>query len=594
MPPYVSIRTLRWPFRMTVCWVIALAGGLSGVVSGASDENEARRREFFEAKIRPVLVVQCYDCHGVAKQAGGLRVDWRDGLLEGGDLGPAVAPGKPDESLLIQVLEHEEPGLEMPRKGPKLPDAVLNDFRDWVASGAFDPRDAPPSAEDAVRDEWRVKLASRRSWWSLQPVTRQNVPEPRLTGWAGGPVDQFILARLESTGLAPAPPADKRTLARRVAFVLTGLPPNADDLRAYLDDPRPDAYERLVDRLLASPHFGERWARHWMDVVRYGDTYGYEWDIPAKGAWRYRDYLVRAFNADVPFDQLAREHIAGDLLEHPRIHRSEEIVESRIGPMFFQMGEKRHGDSAEFDGIHQEMLHNKIDAFSKTFLGTTIGCARCHDHKFDAVSQRDYYALAGVFMSPRWVTNTLDTPARNVEVLAELRRRKGPLREALAAWWLEESESFADNLLATKAPSASTGAWEKAVADAGAEPGWEHPLRAWVTLVKVDREGGDPANAWATLADGYAEQRRRRVTENAAKFQVVADFSKGSRRDGRWTASVSARGRSSPAISPWRWKARRPSARCCRGACSRTRCRPGSTGRCGRRSCGRFPSPGSA
>ena len=166
---------------------------------------------------------------------------------------------------------------------------------------------------------------------------------------------------------------------------------------AFLIDSRPDAYERFVDRLLASPHFGENWARHWMDVVRYGDTYGYEWDIPAKGAWRYRDYLVRAFNSDVPFDQLVREQIAGDLLAAPRVDTNDGRNDSLIGLLFFQLGENRHGDSAEFDGIHQEMIHNKIDAFSKAFQALTIGCARCHDHKFDAVSQRNYYALAGVF-----------------------------------------------------------------------------------------------------------------------------------------------------------------------------------------------------
>ena len=188
-----------------------------------------------------------------------------------------------------------------------------------------------------------------------------------------------------------------------------------------------------------------------MDVVRYGDSYGYEWDVPAKGSWRYRDYLIRAFNDDVPFDQLVREQIAGDLLPNPRINASEQINESMIGPMFFQMGEKRHGDSVVFNGIVQEMLDNKIDAFSKAFQATTVACARCHDHKLDAVSQKDYYALAGVFMSSRWVTNTLDTPDRNRRVLDGLSGLKAKLREPLAAWWLQAANDIQRYMLAAQA-----------------------------------------------------------------------------------------------------------------------------------------------
>ncbi len=289
-----------------------------GIAAGArGDEQE--RRDFFESRVRPVLAVHCYNCHGAVKQAGGLRVDWRGGMLEGGFSGPAIEPGDADESLLVRVVEHDEPGMDMPRKAAKLPAAVLRDLREWVENGAYDPRTELPTAEESSRDEWRAKLAKRRGWWSLQPVSRPAVPEPADRGWACDPVDLFVLERLQSAGLAPADPAEPSVLARRVAFVLTGLPPGSDDLRTFLDDPSPAGYERLVDRLLASPHFGEQWSRHWMDVVRYGDTYGYEWDIPAKGAWRYRDYLVRAFNEDVPFDQLVREQVAGDLLEDPRI-----------------------------------------------------------------------------------------------------------------------------------------------------------------------------------------------------------------------------------------------------------------------------------
>lgn len=516
--------TLR-PHGSWYCWLAAWTLGLAvsgGALAADKPAGTVEKREFFETKIRPVLAAHCYSCHGASKKQGGLRVDSREGLLKGGTSGPSIEPGQPDDSLLVRAIEHSEAGMEMPKSAKRLPENVARDFRAWVSSGAFDPRDRPPSADESAAVEWQAKLSERRTWWSLQPLARPVVPATRDNRWPAGPYDRFILARLEAASLTPAPPTERSVLARRLAFVLTGLPPEADDLRNFIADQAPGAYERLVDRVLASPRFGERWARHWMDAVRYGDTYGYEWDIPAKGAWRYRDYLVRAFNADVPFDQLAREQIAGDLLPHPRINASEQINESLAGPMFFQLGENRHGDSAMFDGVHQEMVHNKIDAFSKAFQGMTIGCARCHDHKLDAISQRDYYALAGVFMSPRWVTRTLDTPERNATVLGALRALKRPIREALAASWLEPSGRWADELAATS--SAKEGAWKKAVAAAGSEPPWEHPLRAWAALSKVKHDGDELGKAWNQVGATYAAEAKRRAEHNAKAFRVVADF----------------------------------------------------------------------
>ncbi|MHC5541707.1 DUF1549 domain-containing protein, partial [Singulisphaera rosea] len=312
-------------------------------------------------------------------------------------------------------------------------------------------------------------------------------------------------------------------LVRRLSFVLTGLPPTPEAIDSYLSDPapEPEAYGRLVDRLLASPHFGERMARHWMDVVRYGDTYGYEWDIPAKGAWVYRDYLVRAFNADVPFDRFVREQVAGDLLVEPRINNVAHVNESLIGPMFYQLGENRHGDSAEFDGIHQEMLHNKIDAFSKAFQGVTVGCARCHDHKLDAISQRDYYALAGAFMSARWVSQTVDTPGRNAQVLAKLRALKAELRQVLATEWLEESSRWVTDWIRSTPTSPSP--WDKARMAAGASPGWEQPVRAWAEALDSKRDENLSAT-WSRLAKQYPEEHRIRAEFNSKTFTVVADF----------------------------------------------------------------------
>ncbi|HUY35489.1 MAG TPA: PSD1 and planctomycete cytochrome C domain-containing protein [Pirellulales bacterium] len=478
--------------------------------------------EFFEKKVRPVLVRHCYECHSTASIAlkGGLQLDTREGIRRGGDSGAAVVPGSAEESLLLSAVRYET--FEMPPAG-KLPDEVIADLTTWIGLGAPDPRDAPPAAAEVADQVWRAQLAQRRGWWAYQPVAKPPVPMVRDQNGSDQPIDRFILARLEAAGLAPAPPANARSLVRRLSFALTGLPPAPADVENFAADPSnaagssDAAWAALVERWMASPHFGERWARHWMDVVRYTDTYGYEWDIPAKGAWRYRDFLIRAFNQDVPFDQLVREHLAGDLLAEKRIDAQEQIDESRIGPMFFQMGEKRHGDSTEFNGIHQEMLDNKIDAFSKAFQATTISCARCHDHKIDVVSQRDYYALAGMFMSSRWITNTVDLPERNAAVIAELKALKAQLRPLVAAAWRRDVQGMGDNSVWRRL----TEAREKE------PPPWEDPLYAWMQVVKAAREGGDVAAAWTAAAVGYREQAAARAADNAVNFVAAADFRQG-------------------------------------------------------------------
>ncbi len=489
---------------------------LGAITSHAIAADDAARREFFENRVRPVLAAHCYACHGAAKHLGGLRVDYGDGLRKGGDSGPAVEPGNPDDSLLLRVVEHAEPGLDMPKNAPKLKAEAIAHLKTWIADGAYDPREAMPTAEESARVEWSAKFDDRRAWWSLQPPRRTALPAVRDTSWPITNVDYFILTRLDASGLTPARPADRVTLARRLAFLLTGLPMPQADLDAFLADHRADAYQRLVDRMLGSDHFGEKWARHWMDVVRYGDTYGYEWDIPAKGSWRYRDYLIRAFRDDVPFDQLVREQIAGDLLPGPRIDAREQINESLIGPMFYQLGEKRHGDSAMFDGIHQEMVNNKIDAFSKAFLGMTVGCARCHDHKLDAISQRDYYALGGIFLSPRWVSRTIDTPGRNAGELADLKTIKIALRGELSNWWRESARSWP--ALIRKPPSA----WAEPLKAAGSS--WEHLLRPWNDLGKARAAGEPVAAAWAKVAAAFEAENRAREAYNRANYRGVADF----------------------------------------------------------------------
>jgi hypothetical protein len=484
-------------------------------IASHSFADDRSTLEHFEKRIRPVLVTECYDCHSAAAKEvkGGLLVDHREGLRRGGDSGPALVPGKPEESLLVSGLKHD--GLEMPPK-KKLSEAVLADFVIWIAQGAIDPREQPANPQAASERARQEQFHQRQQWWSLRPIQDPSPPAVQNAQWPAGEIDRFILARLESSGLKPTEPADATTLVRRLSFALTGLPPSSNDVDEFVADAAPDAWERLIDRGLASPHFGERWARHWMDVVRYTDTYGYEWDVPAKGAWRFRDYLIRAFNADLPFDQLVREQIAGDLLDAPRINPVEQINESLIGPMFFQMGEKRHGDSSEFDGIHQEMLDNKIDAFSKAFLATTVACARCHDHKLDAVHQREYYALGGAFMSSRWVANTLDLPERHAAFRRQFRDIKQQLRQLIAEQWQDDVASLTGEKL---------NEVRKKLGDK--EPALEDPIAVWAAATAGVDKGMPFKEVWSALAAKHQQERTERQKKNADHFVVVADFREG-------------------------------------------------------------------
>jgi cytochrome c553 len=398
-------------------------------------------REFFEARIRPVLAQECYQCHATAtKKKGGLALDFRGGLLKGGSSGPAIVPGKPGESLLIRTIRHEDPELKMPRDGAKLDAATVRDFEAWIARGAFDPRDLPSTKEQVAKEtSFAAILQRRKTWWSFQPIA---TPAPDLT------VDQSLLDKLQAAGLKFAPEADARTLARRYSLVLIGLPPTPEEVDAFAADHAKNAdaaVGALVDRLLASPRFGERWARHWMDLLRYAETHGSEGDPAIPHAWRFRDYLVRAMNADVPYPQLVRELIAGDLLENPRV--LDGFNESALGTGHLRM--VLHGFSPT-DSLDElvTFTENQIDTVSKAFLGLTVTCARCHDHKFDAITQADFTALYGIFSSTRPAVIDVNVPERqklNIEKIAAL---KSALRGKLAAKWLD---SLADTIAALRA-----------------------------------------------------------------------------------------------------------------------------------------------
>jgi hypothetical protein len=351
---------------------------------------------FFEQKIRPILVKHCYSCHSTqAKKArGGLKVDTRDALLKGGDSGPALVAGKPESSLLIKALRHDE--IAMPPK-EKLPDEVVNDFVRWIGMGAPDPRDGKVAP---VRTG--IDVEAGRKFWAFQPPRRHDAPPIRDTAWPRGVVDRFILAALEAKGLRPARDADRATLLRRLSLDLTGLPPTPEEIDAFIADRSPDAWVRVVDRLLGLPAFGERWGRHWLDLARYADSNGKDENFTYHDAWRYRDHVIAAFNADKPFNRIIREQIAGDLMPAADQRQRDELL---TATGFLVVGPKMLFDRDKFKQ-KMDVVDEQIDTIGRTFLGLTLGCARCHDHKFDPVPTTDYYALAGILASTRTLDGT--------------------------------------------------------------------------------------------------------------------------------------------------------------------------------------------
>ena len=407
--------------------------------------------EFFEAKIRPVLVEQCYSCHNSAKTAkGGLALDDRASLLKGGTEGVIVIAGKPEKSRLIAVLKHELDGKAMPKNGPKLDKGAIADFEKWIALGMPDPRDKPPTAEELTKaTSWESILETRKKWWSFQPIRN---PAPPESAWSKHPVDRFIAAKLAEKKLDPGAPADSATLIRRLYFTMIGLPPLPAEMERWTPKLKIEGgYDELVEHLLASPHFGEQWARHWMDWTRYADSHGSEGDPDIAGSWHYRDYLIRALNADVPYDQLVREHVAGDLLKAPRIDKKLELNESSIGPAHWRM--VFHG-YAPTDALEEKVrfIDDQINTFSKAFLGLTVSCARCHDHKFDAISHKDYYALFGVLASNRPGRIAIDSPEKLTKNKAELEKLKPAIRSAIAESWLASANALEASLLDANGP----------------------------------------------------------------------------------------------------------------------------------------------
>jgi hypothetical protein len=362
---------------------ITLGGGLRGL---AADKPSVQQIQFFESKIRPLLINECCRCHGSAKQKGGLRLDSRAAMLAGGDRGNDVVPGHPEKSLLIDALQHTGE-LQMP-PGKKLSSVHIADLHHWVAQGSPWPEEEANKKAGTAPSGFHITDRDR-SHWAFQPPCCPRVPATNDRTWAVNPIDAFILSRLEARGLHPNPPASRYELIRRVSYDLTGLPPTPQEVDDFARDPSPLAYEGLVDRLLASPHYGERWGRHWLDLVRFAETNSYERDNPKPNAWRYRDYVIRALNQDKPYDQFIREQLAGDEL-------ASATPDALIATGYYRLGiwddEPTDREQARYDG-----LDDIIATTGQVFLGLTVDCARCHDHKLDPIPQRDYYRLLAFF-----------------------------------------------------------------------------------------------------------------------------------------------------------------------------------------------------
>jgi cytochrome c553 len=408
--------TCRRLLRQAAALLIAIGSVPAWFESGLRAED-ARASDHFEKRVRPLLIERCHKCHAAEKTKGGLRLDSAKSFKQGGESGAVVVPGKPDESLLIQAVRHEN-GLKMPPDG-KLNAAQIADLVTWVKSGAVwanadsvAPSETPVPADKDVPLQNQIEAtrarftSAERNFWAFQPVKDVSPPDVTAVDWIATPIDRFILIQLEANGLHPAAAADKRTLIRRVTFDLTGLPPAPEEIGAFLKDESAEAYEKVVKRLLDSPHYGERWGRHWLDVVRYADSTANDANAVMRYAWRYRNYVIDAFNRDLPYDQFLIEQLAGDLL--PPSDDISTRLRRTIATGFLMVGPKALAETDK-EQSRLDIVDDQMDVTGRALLGLTLACARCHDHKFDAIRAVDYYAMAGIFRS----TEPFQDEARN-------------------------------------------------------------------------------------------------------------------------------------------------------------------------------------
>ncbi|WP_339727290.1 PSD1 and planctomycete cytochrome C domain-containing protein [uncultured Gimesia sp.] len=437
-------------FLRIISVILLMAGFVSFSISAEEAKTKTdsvpqfapEQLEFFEKSIRPLLAEHCYKCHsGQSKRLeGGLRLDARSLIFKGGDSGPSADTKKPHASLLLEAVRYES--FEMPPNS-RLKKEQIDLLTRWVEMGLPWPDEKPP-AERGAAETFDLKQR-RQDHWVWQPLKEVATPTVKNKNWSAHPVDQFILAQLEANKLQPAQPADKRTIIRRLYFDLIGVPPTPSQIQSYLQDQSPTATEKVVDQLLAATQFGERWARHWLDLMRYAESRGHEFDNDTPNAYQYRDYVIRALNTDLPYDQFVAEHLAGDLLEQPRLNPEKQFNESVLATAFWYLGEWVHSP-VDIRKDETDRFDNAIDVMSKSFLGMTVSCARCHDHKFDAISTKDYYALYGYLQSSNYHQVRFESLPHNQNIAEQAeqlqQRQQNILKVKLKAAFQHEVKNF--------------------------------------------------------------------------------------------------------------------------------------------------------
>lgn len=520
-----SSRLLRWLSTITIHAVIVC--GYLAMPGSAAAQADATSEEFFESKVRPVLAKNCYACH-TKTALSGLRMDSREALLAGGKRGPSLVPGDPEKSLIITAIQHGDPGLKMPM-GNKLPDADIEVLTAWVKAGAV----WPEAKEIRKSDDSFLLTKEHREFWSFQAIAKPASANPSDKAWMGSEIDRYVRAKQEQEGLKPAALADRESLIRRVTLDVTGLLPTADEVEAFVSDKSPNAYEKLVDRLIASPAYGERWARHWMDVMRYGEDdprglaprlRGY---MPYDNAYLYRDWVVKAINSDMPFEQFARAQIAADHMDVK--------VKARWLPALGALGNGVWTyDIAETAVARADERHDRVDVVTRGFLGLTVACARCHDHKFDPISQKDYYAIGGVFNSseyreyPMVPKKIVDSWKAQDEFIKDKENAIGDFTQA-------ESKQIG-YVLATKIADYLVGAWKVAADEkldvdtvANADKLDFELLNRVVRFMQKEPKHYPHLKPWQDfLRKGGEEKDARRVAESFQKelLAVVAEQKK--------------------------------------------------------------------
>ncbi|MEZ5317323.1 MAG: PSD1 and planctomycete cytochrome C domain-containing protein [Vicinamibacterales bacterium] len=440
--------------RMTTPSAGAAPAAPSGVEAAVQDQAlSPDSREFFEARVRPVLASNCYDCHTV-DAAAGLHLDSLAGLLAGGESGPAITPGSPDTSLLVRAIRHERGAPRMPDGAPKLRDSDIDAIVQWIRAGAVWP---DPTAGAPVPSHEKTITPEQRAFWSLQPLASPTVPAVRDASWARTDLDRFVLARLEQEGLAPVAPADRLALIRRATLDLTGVPPTPEEVDAFLADTSPTAFESVVDRLLASPRYGETWGRMWLDVARYGEDDYRSLDPQGRGlnpypnAYLYRDWVVKAFNDDLPYDRFVRAQLAADLLPaSERLRNLPALGFLGLGPWYY--------DNGAVEVTRADERHDRVDVVGRGLLGLTVACARCHDHKYDPILTKDYYALAGVFLNTEYHEYPL-APAAVVDDYKTREKEVEKQEDLLGDFLSTESQQLAETL-AFQSVKYMVGAWK--------------------------------------------------------------------------------------------------------------------------------------